>query len=236
MNVEEIYALTAANRRKLADLLESLDEQQWHTQTLCAGWSAQEMAAHLLQPSITGFAHVFLVALRYRGNTDRTIDHITRRIARRPRAELVRELRRHADDRLDPPRVGPMGPYVDTCIHLRDLARPLGLDVITTTNEPTDVGAHQWRLVLDYLASPNPAPALLGVRSLDGLTLHATDLDHTWRPDGQKSTQKSGQESGREVVEGPAEALALAVAGRAAALDDLTGPGAQTLRRRLQEK
>ncbi|GAB6897162.1 maleylpyruvate isomerase family mycothiol-dependent enzyme [Kineosporia succinea] len=204
----DIHALTTANRLLLADLLESLDDEQWRTETLCAGWSAQEMAAHLVQPMVVGFPRFFVTAIRYRGDTDRTVDHITRRLARRPRAELVQQLRRHAGDRLDPPRVGPMGPYVDTCVHLRDLARPLGLQ--------HDVPLHQWRLVLDYLTAPGPARALFGVRSLQGLRLSATDLD--W-------SHGEG-----DLVEGPAEALALAVTGRAAALADLRGPGRIELR------
>lgn len=200
-----IHELTTRNRLVLADLLDSLDEQQWRNETLCAGWSAQEMAAHLLQPSITSFGHVFLVALRYRGDIDRTVDHITRRIARLPRAQLVRKLREHAGDRLNPPRVGPMGPYVDTVVHMRDLARPLGLD--------TTVDGNQWRLVMDFLTGDVPAAASFGTRSLEGLRLHATDLDQTWGPaDGA-------------LVEGPAEALTLAICGRTAALEDLTGPG-----------
>lgn len=81
----EIYALTTANRLMLADILDSLDEVQWCTPTLCPGWRVPEMAAHLVQPVLTSFAHVFLTALRYRGDTDRTVDHITRSIARRPR-------------------------------------------------------------------------------------------------------------------------------------------------------
>ena len=214
MDDERVHDLTTANRRFLADLLESLDEQQWRTETLCAGWSAQELTAHLVQPSITGFGQVFLVALRYRGDTERTIDHITRRIARRPRAELIGLLREHAPDKLNPPRVGPMGPYVDTCVHLRDLARPLGL-------EDADVGSEQWELVLDYLLGPRPAPALLGVRSLDRLTLHATDLGRTWGSEG-------------ELVQGTAEALAMAVTGRRSALADLDGPGAAVLSQRLR--
>ncbi len=211
--MSQIHELTTANRLKLADLLESLDEQQWRTPTLCAGWTCQEMAAHLVQPSITSFARVFLVAMRFRGDTDRTVDHITRRIARRPRAELISLLREHAHDRLNPPRVGPMGPYVDTCIHLRDIARPLGLDAT--------VEAHQWQLVLDYLTSPGAAPALFGVRSLEGLTLHATDLQHTWGPAGGKA------------VRGTGEALAMAITGRRHALRDLQGPGAAVLAQRI---
>jgi hypothetical protein len=54
---------------------------------------------------------------------------------------------------------------------------------------------------------------------IDGLTLSATDLDWSW-----------GTGAG---VAGPAEALAMAVAGRSSALDDLTGDGVAVLRSRL---
>lgn len=53
---------------------------------------------------------------------------------------------------------------------------------------------------------------------LAGLALAASDLGWTW---------------GGALVEGPAEALALVMTGRAAALADLQGPGVETLRGRL---
>ena len=54
---------------------------------------------------------------------------------------------------------------------------------------------------------------------LDGLALRATDLD--WR-------------HGRgEDLAGPAEAIAMALTGRSAALDDVDGPGRAVLAERL---
>jgi hypothetical protein len=102
-----------------------------------------------------------------------------------------------------------MGQLTDGCVHLRDCARPLGL---TDDVEPGD-----WRLVLDWL--PRGVPGLVPRKRVAELTLRATDQDWTWG-------------SGAE-VSGPSEALAMAVAGRAVALDDLTGPGVPTLRARL---
>ncbi|MEU8610241.1 maleylpyruvate isomerase family mycothiol-dependent enzyme [Actinoplanes sp. NPDC048791] len=197
----EIYARTTSNRRLIADFLEALDDTQWQAETLCAGWTVGHLAAHLVQPMLVGFGRFFVVALRYRGDTDRTVDHFTRRLARKPRGELIGLLRDHAADRVNPPRVGPLGPFADTCVHLRDIARPLGL--------AADVPVEDWRILLDYLVSPAVAPALVPPGRLDGLELIATDTE--WR---------SG--SGTRVT-GPIEALGMAVCGRQVARKDLVG-------------
>jgi uncharacterized protein (TIGR03083 family) len=211
MKTDDVFAQTAGHRLLIADVLTGLDEQQWQHPTLCAGWTVRDLAGHLLQPFFVGFGRFFLTALRFRGDTDRTVDHLARRIAARPPGELVQLLREHASDRLDPPRVGPMGPFADTAIHLRDLTRPLGLDV--------DLPAERWRSVLAYLTGPEVAPALVPRGRLDGIALRASDVD--WS-------------AGRgELLEGPAEALAMAASGRRAALADLDGPGVSVLSARL---
>jgi uncharacterized protein (TIGR03083 family) len=200
----EIYARTTSNRRLIADFLETLDDTQWQAETLCAGWTVGHLAAHFVQPMLVGFGRFFVAALRYRGDTDRTVDHFTRRLAGKPRNELIGLLRNHAADRVSPPRVGPMGPYADTCVHLRDIARPLGL--------AADVPVEDWRILLDYLVSPAVAPALVPPGRLAGLELVATDTD--W-------SAGSGTR-----VEGPMRALLLLLTGRTAALDELRGAGA----------
>jgi len=114
-----------------------------------------------------------------------------------------------ADNHGKAPGVGPMGQMTDGCVHLRDCARPLGL--------PDDVSADDWRMVLDWL--PTGVPGLVPKRRLERLSLRATDQDWSWG-------------NGDEVV-GPSEALAMAVSGRAVALDDLSGSGVELLRHRL---
>jgi uncharacterized protein (TIGR03083 family) len=203
----DIFELTSRNRLMIADFLEDLDERSWGAATLCQGWTVHHLAAHFVQPMLIGFGRFVLAALRYRGDTDRTVDHFTRRLAAKPRAELITLLRAHAGDRVDPPRVGPMGPFAETCVHLRDIARPLGL--------PADVPVEHWRLLLDYLTSPGAAPALVRPGRLAGLRLEATDTD--WSA------------GAGELVSGPIEALGMAVTGRPAALRDLSGPGARRL-------
>ncbi len=211
MDRSEIFARTSAGRLLVADVLESLTREQWQADSLCDGWTVRHVAGHLLQPFIVGFPRFFAAALRYRGDTDRTVDHFARRLAERSPAEIIATLRDHADDEIDPPRVGPMGQLADTAIHLRDIARPLGL--------PADVPREDWVTLLDYVTSAQVAPAVVPEGRLEGLSLRATDAE---RVHGR----------GPEVV-GPVEALVMATAGRHAALADLEGPGVDALAQRL---
>lgn len=165
----------------------------------------------MLQPMEVSFLRFAIASLRARGHVDATIDSIARRRARAEVPELTRRLRQLADMAVSPPRVGPYGPFAETCIHLRDMARPLHLDA--------DVSLDDWRRLLDYLVSPEVAPALVPEGRLDGLALRATD---------QRWASLDGA-----IVEGPSEALAMVVAGRPAALDDVDGPGVELLRSRM---
>ncbi|MBW6434833.1 maleylpyruvate isomerase family mycothiol-dependent enzyme [Actinoplanes hulinensis] len=212
----EIYRLTGRNRLMIADFLEGLDDGAWAAPTLCEGWTVRHLAAHFVQPMVIGFGRFLLTSLRHRGDTDRTVDHLTRRLARHSPDDLITLLRQHAPDEVNPPRVGPMGPFAETCVHLRDIARPLGLSA--------DVPAGHWRILLDYLAGPRPAPALVPPGRLDGLRLAATGPGTGW-------TVGDGA-----LITGPFEALGMAATGRAAALTDLSGPGVAVLAGRLRAR
>lgn len=214
MNEREIYDRTSRNRRQIADLLEGLSPADWEEPTLCEGWTVRHLAGHLLQPMLVGFGRFFLTALRHRGDTDAGVDHLARSLARRPPAELVTLLRRHAADEVDPPRVGPMGPFAETCIHVRDIARPLDLEA--------DARHDDWLELLGYLTSGRAVPALAPPGRVDGLSLRATDAD--WH-------HGHGTE-----VRGTLEAITMAVTGRAAATRDLEGPGVAVLRRRISSR
>lgn len=210
MDHADLYARSTRNRLEIAAVLDGLSPAQWDANTLCDGWTVRHLAAHLLQPMLVGFGRFFLTSLRYRGDTAATVDAIARSIARREPTELVDLLRRHAADQINPPRVGPMGPFAETCIHLRDIARPLALDA--------DARHDDWQDLLVYLTSGHAAPGLIEPGRVAGISLRATDAH--WQ-------YGRGPE-----VRGTLEALAMAITGRRAALDDLRGPGIATLRAR----
>lgn len=209
---EIVYSIATANRLLAADMFEGLSEDQWRTPSLCAGWTVREILAHLVPPG-DGFTLRTVIGplIRYRGNLDRMVDDVTRRRAQRPVAELVRQLRERAGARLKAPVVGAGGPMADTAIHLRDAARPLGLDV----NPDPAV----WAAVLDFLVSRPASRGFMPRHRLDGLRLAATNAPWSWG-------------EGLE-LRGPGEALALAAAGRPVVLPDLSGPGVPVLSRRL---
>ena len=89
MSTEQLYARTSRNRLAIADVLDSLDGRQWDAATLCEGWTVRHVAAHLLQPMLVGFPRFFLTAVRYRGDTARTVDHLARVLARHEPEQLV---------------------------------------------------------------------------------------------------------------------------------------------------
>jgi uncharacterized protein (TIGR03083 family) len=212
-DVEAIYQIATANRLLAADMFADLTPEQWRTPSLCAGWTVREVAAHLLEPLETKVDMFKLLAylVRYRGSLDRMVDETTRKVAARPTDELVTGLRERASTRLTPPVIGPLGPMTDTSVHLRDAARPLGLDVCPPPAS--------WRPALDFLVSKPASRGFIPRDRLVGLRFTATDQD--WQ-------HGEGAE-----IHGSSEAIAMAVSGRPAALDDLAGAGTDVLRPRI---
>jgi len=209
----DVTARTAANRHLLADFFEGLDESQLETQSLCSAWTVREVLGHSAMPFSVGIGRLLWRTLRAGGSIDRASVAIAEEQARRPVAELTGLLRTYAGKRVPAPGVGPMGQFTDHCIHLRDCARPLGLD--------TDVPLEDWRAVLDWLPTKQASLGVVPAGRLDGLALRATDQDWSW-----------GTADGAD-VSGPSEALAMALSGRSVALADLDGPGVATLRERV---
>jgi uncharacterized protein (TIGR03083 family) len=207
----DVYSRTAANRRLLADFFEDLDADQLSTPSLCDAWTVREVLGHLVMPFADGNLGSFLVkVIRAGGSVNRASERVASELARRPVRELTELLRSHADQQWKAPGVGPMGQLADGCVHLRDCARPLGL--------PHDVQLEDWRLILDWI--PGGVPGLAPKRRFSGLGLAATDQDWTWGEGAE--------------VSGRSEALAMAMAGRRAALSDLAGSGVEILRSRLK--
>jgi uncharacterized protein (TIGR03083 family) len=205
----DVVARTAANRRLLADFFDGLDDAELDSPSLCDAWSVREVLGHLVMPLEVGMGEFARHVVRSRGSLDRANRSLASHLAARPVGELTTILRDKAHERV--PR--PMGQLADTCIHLRDCARPLG--------RPDDVALDDWRAVLDWLTTSRAAGFVPRGR-LDGLALRSVDQDWSWG---------TGQE-----VSGTSEALAMAVTGRESALDALVGPGAEVLRARVARR
>lgn len=203
--LSDVVVRTAVNRRLLADFFDGLDKDQLDTRSLCDAWTVRQVLGHVVMPVAVGLGRLALQVLRHRGSVDAASVALAADLASRPVDELTSLLREHAETKT--PRA--MGQLADTCIHLRDCARPLGLS--------DDVALADWREVLDWLPS-RQAVGFVTPGRLDGLSLRATDQDWSWG-------------SGPEVL-GRSEALAMAITGRSSALSELTGVGVERFTRR----
>lgn len=211
MDDTELLARATANRRLFADVLDDLGEAHARDPTLCEGWDVRALAGHQLQP-IRVPSWRFLVTAARQRSMARACDVHATRLGDRPLAETADELRRLAGAGSKPWYIGWAGPFTDSCIHLRDLAEPQGLDVT--------VPLEDWNAALEIIVSPRGTESFVPVKGLlDGVRWEATDTD--WSH-GEGST-----------VIGSAEALAMVMSGRAAYLDRISGDGAATVRERL---
>jgi uncharacterized protein (TIGR03083 family) len=207
----DVRAAIAAERRRMADLLDSLDEAQLATPSLCAAWTVKQVAGHVVSAIDLPRKALPGIILRSGLRPHRANALLAAEVARRPAANLAATLRRLADHPFKAPRVGYPGQLTDLQVHGQDMRRPLGL--------PADLDPDRLRLSLDFLTGGR-APGFVARGRLTGLRLEATDLPWSWG-DGA-------------VLTGPAEALMMAVTARPVALADLSGPGVDRLAARLR--
>ncbi|WP_217809740.1 maleylpyruvate isomerase family mycothiol-dependent enzyme [Micromonospora sp. NBS 11-29] len=202
----ELLPMIAAERRRTADLIDSLTPAQLDTPSLCGAWTVREVAGHLVSPLLGSPWRLLplLVGAGFRPHLANA--RLARQVARRPPAELAAALREHAGHRFRPPVVGWHGTLTDLQVHAQDIRRPLGL--------PADLDPQRLRVSLDFLTGGR-AIGFVDRRRVAGLRFEATDLG--WSAgDGP-------------VVRGTGEALLLALSRRRVALADLTGDGVARL-------
>jgi uncharacterized protein (TIGR03083 family) len=206
----EIFDEIAAERLLTADFLATLDAEQLATESLCEGWTVHDVGAHLLMPLITPMPKVILAMVGHGFNWDGANKSLTRGVAALSTADIATGLRTHADGRFTPPGAGPEAPLTDLLIHGQDMRRPLGIT--------REIPPQRLRVALDYLTS-GTARGVVPADRLTDLSFAADDLD--WA---------AGE---GPAVTGAGEALLLAIAGRPAALADLSGAGSEEFAARI---
>jgi uncharacterized protein (TIGR03083 family) len=205
--MSELWATIAAERGALAGDLADITPAQWDTPSLCPGWTVRDIVAHLSATASLNPGTFFLNMAKAGFNFDKFANNqIAKHRGADPAATLA-EFRGLQDSTSAPP--GPKASWLgEVVVHGADVRRPLGI--------PHAYPPEAVRQALDFYKGSN---MLIGAKNrVAGLALHASDDD--WR---------HGQ---GERVEGPLLSLLLAMTGRAAACDDLTGPGVPTLRSR----
>lgn len=195
-------------RTEFAAFLETLSEEDWATPSLCEGWSVRDVAAHVISYDELSFGDSLLRFARAGFNLGRSNEARIAEVAKRSPQELVALYRKYADPRGALRLMGGRVALMDAFIHQQDIRRPLG--------RPREIPADRVTRVLEYAFGAPPIPVKRNAR---GLRVVASDME--WQ-------RGEGPE-----VRGPGEALLMTLAGRGAALDDLSGPGLSTLAPRV---
>ncbi len=201
------WPLIHAERAALLADLADLPDDRWSTRSLCPDWTVHQVLGHMTATArmTPGRFVSHLAGAGFRFHTMSAKD-VAAETAAGPAATLA-AFRSLQDASTAPP--GPTEAMLgEVVIHSQDVRRPLGIN----RDYPTGSVVR----VLDFFKGSN---LLIGSKDrIAGVTLRATDAD--W-------SHGTGPEAA-----GPVTALAMAMTGRAAGLDDLRGPGVDVLRGR----
>lgn len=201
-------SLARAEREDLADFLDTLTPEQWEAPSLCRGWRVRDVVCHMISYEDHDLRDLFDRLRRARFSFARLNDVAKEDYARLGPAELIAFLRAHLTPQGSTAKFGGMVGLADGMIHHQDVRRPLGL--------PRAIPVERLRVVLPFAVT---APPLRGFWHVRGVRVVATDLDWAYG---------RGPEA-----RGSAEAVLMALAGRATVARELSGPGADVLQRRL---
>ena len=175
--------LIAAHRLALADALDQLTDEQWHGESLCAGWTPAHVLAHQTMPFRIPEDEFMTGMQRCRGDFTRLSNEIAERDSHLPPAELVAILRDNAETPWSPPGGGLTGSLSHAVIHGIDVGWPLGLAyeipdramtlVLDSITTPLDLGPHAVR---GEEVRPDAGPTTIFGFPLAGIRATATDL------------------------------------------------------------
>ena len=206
MGSPSVRTLLADERVDLIAFLEALNDDEWNAPSLCEGWRVRDVAAHLLYDSDPIYRHIAgQVATGF--SPRRSAARTVKQADRMEPAELTAALQRSVGRGLFA-TIAPSVALADALIHHQDIRRPLGRQRLIDPERLLHVLGH-------------PDPFASSRRRTRGLRFIATDV--SW-------SRGEGLE-----VRGPAEAVILAVAGRAAVLGELSGDGVELLQGRLAQ-
>jgi uncharacterized protein (TIGR03083 family) len=215
LRADDYPGLVHEQRHRISTLAHSLTPEQWTAPSLCEGWRVCDVLGHITYGYTTPLPKVLaLIVFRYRGDVNRGSDVVSRALA----DELTQdELVERLDAGFDRPvglgkSLKPPEALCDHLVHELDIRRPLGLPVEL---EPALLVGTLSALMTVKTKFFAPAKVAEGLRfqALDVPWAHGT--------------------ADAPLVEGRAEDLILAVAGRKVGLAPLAGPGVKDLAAKL---
>jgi uncharacterized protein (TIGR03083 family) len=204
---DSVWPTIHVERKVLAEDLADLTPEQWGIPSLCSEWNIHQVLAHMLSAAKMTPPKFFGRFAAAGFNFDKfAATQVAVEATGGPAATLA------AFRAAEPRETAPPGPKEtwlgEAFVHGEDIRRPLGIN--------REYPLPEVARAIGLYAKSN---VIIGGKTrVAGLTLKATDSDFS---------VGSGP-----LVEGPAISLLLAASGRKTALDELSGPGVETLRGR----
>lgn len=196
-------------REALGHYLAGIAADDWNKPSLCAGWTVKDTAAHMLVVPTMSRGQVFRSFLGSGFNLDKMNAKLVKKItAAMSAADIAAKTVASAGSQSMPPGLKLPGVLTELVVHSSDISEGVG--------NPFALPVEDYLAALDHLKDTQ---SVFGSKMrIAGLTMRTTDAE--W-------STGSGP-----TVEGPAQQLLLAVAGRRSAFDRLSGEGLATFRAR----
>ena len=218
---QDFWPRVTRARLRLADQLDGWGTDVWDRPSMCRDWTVRDVVAHLVSMATVTKTHALWSYLRAGVNLDDSSRSLIATVLDGcSDDQLLEQLRSTAAAHHTPPGLRPEGVLAELVVHVADIT--------VAIDEPSAIPDDDLVVTLAYLARRVPkntrfnltrrgrAPVLDGAHRVDGLRLRATDV--SWEHGG----------AGAPLVEGPADVMVLAIAGRGVG-DRLSGPGAARL-------
>ena len=215
MNEDDVWAAIDSQRLRTVDLLEKLSDDEWRDPSLCKGWTVRDVAAHLTLQQL-GLGAAMRSAITHPsslGGVNRMIRTSARIRADQPAERLIAEIRAMVGSRRHVVGVTSLETLTDILLHGQDIAIPLQRELEMPTGASAVAATRVWAQHGKRVAR------VFDTVPIQGFRLTATDVP--W---------SVGQ--GRE-IQGAIAALLLLLTGRLATLPQLSGDGAESLRKEL---
>jgi uncharacterized protein (TIGR03083 family) len=128
MDKDTVWRHIHAERRALAGHLATLDAEQWEHDSLCAGWTVRDVAAHLISTPQTGWREVLRMSPLFLKGYNRAIFEITKQLGKASPESILEQYDRFDGSRHHVPVTTHVEPLIDALVHTQDVLRPLGID------------------------------------------------------------------------------------------------------------
>lgn len=204
-----MWAHIHAERRALAATLTDLTPEQWQADSLCAGWTVQDVAAHVISHPQIGWAQMPAMVVRNFGRSYNAMifREVKRMGASSTRESILADYATYDRSTRKVPTTTVLEPLMDCLVHHQDIVRPLGLRR-DMHPEPAAVAADRAR-TLAFLSGSR--------KVVTSTRMVATDVD--W-------VRGSGP-----TITGPIQELLMVCMGRARVATELKGDGLELLAR-----